>query len=631
LLGGKNLDLFGFISLFGGLALFLYGMSVLGGSLEKASEGRLEKVLEKLTDNPVKGVLLGAGVTAAIQSSSATTVIIVGLVNARVMKLRQAIGVIMGANIGTTITAHILRLTSVEGDNFFLRLISPDTLAPVMAIAGILLFFAAKGDRAKEVGQMLLGFGILFTGMFQMEAAVEPLRELPAFARLFQTMTNPIVGVLVGAGVTAVIQSSSASVGILQALSSTGAITWSAAVPIILGQNIGTCITPILASVGASKNAKRSAFVHLSLNLAGTAIFLVGTYAVQSLVGIPFWGEAIDKGGIANFHTIFNVTITVIFLPFIGFLERCAYFFVPKGKDEDDGQAVDKVAQNLDQRLLVSPGLAIDQARGATYQMADLARKNFGLARDMILDGYNSEKAATLAAQESVVDTLQDRIENYLIQLSRRHLTENSKGEVSEILHMIGEFERIADQSENIMEAAQSLHKAGGTFSPEARKEMELYSSAVEEILDTAIGAYKRFDIPVARRVEPLEQVIDIAEEQLKNRHIGRLRDGACSVDAAFAFVEALSSMERIADHCSNVGMVLIAESQGYRDYDTHAYLHALHKSQTPEYAQAYQEYELKYLAALGKLAGVPKPEIPALEKKDPGQTPPPADKAEQG
>ena len=597
-LGGNDLDLFGFIALFGGLALFLYGMSVLGGSLEKASQGRLEKVLERLTDSPLKGVLLGAAVTAAIQSSSATTVIIVGLVNARVMKLRQAIGVIMGANIGTTVTAHILRLSSVEGDNFLLRLISPDTLAPLMAIAGILLYFAAKKERPKEVGQMLLGFGILFTGMFQMEAAVEPLRELPAFAQLFQTMTNPIIGVLVGAGVTAVIQSSSASVGILQALSSTGAVTWGAAVPIILGQNIGTCITPILASVGASKNAKRSAFVHLSLNLMGTAIFLAGTYAAQSLGLLPFWGDAIDKGGIANFHTLFNVTITIIFLPFTGFLERCAYFFVPRGKDEAEGQAPSPV-ENLDQRLLVSPGIAIDHARAATYQMADLARQNFGLARQMILDGYDPEKAAVLTAQEGTVDTLQDRIENYLIQLSRRHLTENSKGEVSELLHMIGEFERVADQSENIMEAAQALQKAGAVFSPRAREEMELYSAAVEEILDTAIGAYRRFDIQAARRVEPLEQVIDIAEEQLKNRHIGRLRDGECSVEAAFAFVETLSSMERIADHCSNVGMVLIAESQGYKDYDTHAYLHALHKSQTPEYAQAYQEYQEKYLSPL--------------------------------
>ena len=592
------MDLFGFIALFGGLALFLYGMSVLGGSLEKASQGRLEKVLERLTDSPLKGVLLGAAVTAAIQSSSATTVIIVGLVNARVMKLRQAIGVIMGANIGTTVTAHILRLSSVEGDNFLLRLISPDTLAPLMAIAGILLSFAAKKERPKEVGQMLLGFGILFTGMFQMEAAVEPLRELPAFARMFQTMTNPIIGVLVGAGVTAVIQSSSASVGILQALSSTGAVTWGAAVPIILGQNIGTCITPILASVGASKNAKRSAFVHLSLNLMGTAIFLAGTYAAQSLGLLPFWGDAIDKGGIANFHTLFNVAITIIFLPFTGFLERCAYFFVPRGKDEAEGQAPSPV-ENLDQRLLVSPGIAIDHARAATYQMADLARQNFGLARQMILDGYDPEKAAVLTAQEGTVDTLQDRIENYLIQLSRRHLTENSKGEVSELLHMIGEFERVADQSENIMEAAQALREAGAVFSPRAREEMELYSAAVEEILDTAIGAYRRFDIQAARRVEPLEQVIDIAEEQLKNRHIGRLRDGECSVEAAFAFVETLSSMERIADHCSNVGMVLIAESQGYKDYDTHAYLHALHKSQTPEYAQAYQEYQEKYLSPL--------------------------------
>ncbi len=423
------MDFFGFISLFGGLALFLYGMSVLGGSLEKASEGRLERILERLTGSVIKGVLLGAVVTAAIQSSSAATVIVVGLVNARVMKLRQAIGVIMGANIGTTITGHILRLSGGDG-GFLLRLISPSTLAPAMAIAGILLFMLAKGDRLREVGQMLLGFGVLFTGMFQMEAAVEPLRELPAFLQLFQAMTNPVLGVLVGAGVTAVIQSSSASVGILQALSSTGAITWAAAVPIILGQNIGTCVTPMLASVGASKSAKRAALIHLTLNLLGTGVFLCGIYGAQRFIGLPFWGDVIDKGGIANFHTIFNVAVTVLFLPFVGLLERCVYLLVPQGDGEGEGQAPaeDPAVLALDPRLLVSPGLALEQAHAAACRMAVLARDNFSLSREMILTGADEEKAAKLLRQEKLVDTLQDRVEGYLIQLSRRHLTEGGQG-----------------------------------------------------------------------------------------------------------------------------------------------------------------------------------------------------------
>ncbi len=593
------MDFFGFVSLFGGLALFLYGMSVLGGSLEKASEGRLEKILERLTGSALRGVLLGAVVTAAIQSSSAATVIVVGLVNARVMKLRQAIGVIMGANIGTTITAHILRLSGGEG-GFLLRLIAPTTLAPAMAIAGILFFMLAKGDRLREVGQMLLGFGVLFTGMFQMEAAVRPLRELPAFAQLFQAMTNPILGVLVGAGVTAVIQSSSASVGILQALSSTGAITWAAAVPIILGQNIGTCVTPILASVGASKNAKRAALVHLTLNLLGTGVFLCGIYGVQHLIGLPFWGDVIDKGGIANFHTFFNVSVTALFLPFVGLLERCVYLLVPQEEGEGQAPQEDPAVLALDPLLLVSPGLALEQAHAATCRMAALAQENFSLAREMILSGVEEEKAARLLRQEKLVDTLQDRVETYLIQLSRRHLTEGGKGAVSRLLHMIGELERVSDQAENILEDAQLLEKAGISFSPGAKAEMELYSAAVTEILDTAIRAWENRDPELARSIEPLEQVVDLAEEYLKDRHISRLRDGDCTVDAAFAFVEALSSMERIADHCSNIGVLL---APGSREGDSHAYLHALHKGQDPDYIRAYRGYEEKYLASLRTLS----------------------------
>ena len=595
------MDFFGFISLFGGLALFLYGMSVLGGSLEKASEGRLERILERLTGSVITGVLLGAVVTAAIQSSSAATVIVVGLVNARVMKLRQAIGVIMGANIGTTITGHILRLSGGDG-GFLLRLISPSTLAPAMAIAGILLFMLAKGDRLREVGQMLLGFGVLFTGMFQMEAAVEPLRELPAFLQLFQAMTNPVLGVLVGAGVTAVIQSSSASVGILQALSSTGAITWAAAVPIILGQNIGTCVTPMLASVGASKSAKRAALIHLTLNLLGTGVFLCGIYGMQRFIGQPFGGDVIDKGGIANFHTIFNVAVTVLFLPFVGLLERCVYLLVPQGDGEGEGQAPaeDPAVLALDPRLLVSPGLALEQAHAAACRMAVLARDNFSLSREMILTGADEEKAAKLLRQEKLVDTLQDRVEGYLIQLSRRHLTEGGKGEVSRLLHVIGELERVADQAENILENAQLLERAGASFSPGARAEMELYSAAVTEILDTAIRAWEEGDPLLARGIEPLEQVVDLAEQYLRDRHISRLRDGDCSVDTAFPFVEALASMERVADHCSNIGALLLA---GCREGNSHAYLHALHKGQDPEYARAYHGYEEKYLEALRGLS----------------------------
>ena len=593
------LNIFGFFSLFGGLALFLYGMSVLGGSLEKVSGGRLEHILEKLTDNLIKGVLLGLLVTAAIQSSSATTVIVVGLVNARLLKLRPAIGIIMGANIGTTITAHILRLSGMSSDNLMMNLLRPSSLACIFAVAGILVFFLGQKDRIKNVGLMLLGFGILFTGMLQMESAVAPLREVPAFARLFQSMTNPLLGVSVGAAVTAIVQSSSASVGILQALSTTGDITCAAAFPLIMGQNIGTCITSLLASVGTSKAAKRAAVVHLSFNIIGTILFLIVTYGVQSLIGIPFWNDPIDKGGIANFHTVFNLTVTLILMPFAGALERLAYAVIPRDEKES-GQvsSAEEVLAGLDDRLTTSTGLALKHTRDAVLCLADLARTNMELANGMLTGAYDSATVEQIRANEIIADRFQDRIEAYLLQISKNHNTEAQKNQISQLLHMNGEFERIADQAENIMRARTRLHNAGGAFSEMATMEMRRYGDAVSEILNTAIMAYRERDLELAVRIEPLEQVIDIMEEQFKSRHIQRLRDGQCGVDAAFAFVEALSNMERIADHCSNVGIYILSAA-GSVSYETHAYQRALHRGNDETYCRLYKEYEEKYMPAL--------------------------------
>lgn len=587
------MDLFELVNLAGGLALFLYGMSVMSGALEKVSEGHLEKVLERLTSNVLKAVLLGAAVTAVIQSSSATTVIVVGLVNAGVLRLRQAIGVIMGANIGTTVTAHILRLTSVTGGGVLMRVLRPATLSGVLAVAGILLLLGARQDRAKSLGQMLLGLGVLFTGMLQMEEAVGPLAQLPAFARLFATLQSPLLAVAVGAAVTAIIQSSSASVGILQAVSATGAVTYAAAIPLILGQNIGTCITPILAGIGASRAAKRSAAVHLVFNLLGTTLFLGGLYLARSLVTLPFWDQPINSGGIANFHTLFNVTVTLVLLPFTGLLERLAYLVIPKGGQEQEQSAADL----LEERLLVSPGLALDHAREAVYQMALLARDNLGLAAALLLDPEepDQKRVRLLASNESQVDRYQDRIEEYLLQLSRRHLTHQSKEGVTLLLHMIGEFERIADHAENILEARQRLARSGAVFSPAAREELARMTAAVTEVVDTALEAYRTGNPGVAARIEPLEEVIDHMEDQLKNIHIDRLRDGLCGVDAALAYVEALSSLERVADHCSNVGVQVIHRARGMDRYDTHGYLEALHTGQDGEYARMYREFEDKY------------------------------------
>ena len=394
------MDFFSIVNLAGGLALFLYGMSALGSGLERLSGGRLEKTLEKMTSNTIKGVLLGALVTGAIQSSSATTVIVVGLVNAGILKLRQAIGVIMGANIGTTVTAQILRLSDLSSDSFFIQFLKPTTLAPLAAIAGIILVMGSKKARQREAGQILLGFGILFTGMFTMESAVRPLSEMPQFAEIFAALSNPILGVLVGAVVTAIIQSSSASIGILQALSSTGIITFSSAFPIIMGQNIGTCITPILASIGANKNAKRSACVHLSFNVIGTAVFLIVTYAIQYTIGFPFWDDAISRGGIANFHTLFNVVTTILFLPFVGLLEKLANTII---KSDQRELKQDAITSNLDERFLLSPGLAIQQSRETVLAMADLAQSNFGEC-SKLLGNFDPKVAERVKDNENIID-----------------------------------------------------------------------------------------------------------------------------------------------------------------------------------------------------------------------------------
>ncbi len=585
------MDFFMIVSLLGGLALFLYGMSMLGSGLEKLSGGRLEQTLEKLTNNIFKGVLLGALVTGAIQSSSATTVIVVGLVNARILKLRQAIGIIMGANIGTTVTAHILRLSDLSSDNFFLMLLKPTTLAPVVGIIGILMVMVGKKQKYKTLGEILLGFCILFTGMFNMEAAVSPLSESPEFANLFASFSNPVIGVLVGAGVTAIIQSSSASIGILQALSSTGIITWSSAIPIILGQNIGTCITPILASIGASKNAKRTAAVHLSFNIIGTFIFLVGIYTIQSISPFSFWELPIDKGGIANFHTTFNVCVTFMFLPFVGLLEKMVVRLIP---DQQTADEVDDPAIALDDRLLTSPGLAIQHCRDAVLQMGKLARKNFS-ASVRQLEQYNHKEAEKIREREDTIDRLEDRLGNYMLKIPQDNLSEQSSATISALLHILSEFERIGDYSINLVEFAENMESTGAEFSPQAQFELTTIGEAVKEAIDMALGCFEKQDLALAETIEPLEEVVDQMQETLKDRHINRLRNGQCTVDAAFPFVESLSCLERISDHCSNIGVYMISYVRGSDEVDHHTYIMQLHAGQVGHYNEQFRRYTEKY------------------------------------
>lgn len=585
------MDFFMIVSLLGGLALFLYGMSMLGSGLEKLSSGRLEQTLEKLTNNVFKGVLLGALVTGAIQSSSATTVIVVGLVNARILKLRQAIGIIMGANIGTTVTAHILRLSDLSSDNFFLMLLKPTTLAPVVGIIGILMVMAGKKQKYKTLGEILLGFCILFTGMFNMEAAVSPLSESPEFANLFASLSNPVIGVLVGAGVTAIIQSSSASIGILQALSSTGIITWSSAIPIILGQNIGTCITPILASIGASKNAKRTAAVHLSFNIIGTCVFLIVIYTIQSISPFSFWDLPIDKGGIANFHTTFNVCVTLMFLPFVGLLEKLVIHLIP---DQQTADEVDDPAIALDDRLLTSPGLAIQHCRDAVLQMGKLARKNFS-ASVRQLEQYNHKEAEKIREREDTIDRLEDRLGNYMLKIPQDNLSEQSSATISALLHILSEFERIGDYSINLVEFAENMESTGAEFSPQAQFELTTIGEAVGEAIDMALGCFEKQDLALAETIEPLEEVVDQMQETLKDRHINRLRNGQCTVDAAFPFVESLSCLERISDHCSNIGVYMISYVRGSDEVDHHTYIMQLHAGQVGHYNEQFRRYTEKY------------------------------------
>ncbi len=597
------MDIFMIISLAGGLALFLYGMSMLGSGLEKLSGGRMERTLEKLTKNVFMSVLLGALVTAAIQSSSATTVIVVGLVNAGILKLKPAVGVIMGANIGTTVTAQILRLGDLDSNqnvNIFMKFLKPTTLAPLVAIVGIIFFMVSKRTKYKDIGQMLIGFGILFTGMQAMEAAVRPLGENPQFAQLFQSLSNPILGVLVGAGVTALIQSSSASIGILQALSSTGAITFSSAFPIIMGQNIGTCITPILSSIGANKNAKRAASVHLYFNIIGTTIFLIGVYAIQHFFGFSFWSESINKGGIANFHTLFNVIVTIILIPFSGLLAKLAELTIRDGKKgTEDDLGIDSTAlAKLDERFLISPSLAVAQCEIVVANMGKLAKSNFGKTIKLF-SKYDAKLAERIREREDAIDKMEDKVNNYLVKLTDRELTDQESKQVTHLLRVVSEFERVGDYSINLIECAEMLRDKEVCFSEKAMRELYAITDAVQEIIDMSLTAFENNDVELSRKIEPLEETIDTMEDTLKFRHIQRLKNGHCTIDAGVVFLEALTNLERISDHCSNIAVYIIGTNYDKESLNRHDYIKRMHQGDTADYQQYSKLYYDKYFTRI--------------------------------
>ena len=578
------MDLFDVLTLLGGLSLFLFGMNLMGASLEKRAGSSLKILLGKLTSRKILGFLTGMGVTAVIQSSSATTVMVVGFVNSGLLTLRQAISVIMGANVGTTVTAWILSLTGLDGDNFFVMLLKPTSFTPILALIGVVLTMMAKSDKKKDVGMILLGFAVLMFGMDTMSGAVAGLEEVPEFRNILLMFSNPVLGVLAGAGLTAIIQSSSASVGILQALSATGQVTYGAAIPIIMGQNIGTCVTAMISSVGANKNAKRAAVVHLLFNIVGTAVWLAVFYGINAVVQFSFVSHSIDQLGIAVVHTAFNILCTALLFPFSGLLEKMACRLVP------DTKAPEKI-QILDERFLATPSVAIDRCQEVAETMARISMDALKTSCQLI-EHYDPKSAQAVRETEQEVDQYEDMLGTYLVKLGRADLNAADSRETAKLLHIIGDFERISDHAVNLVESAEEIRNKGLSFSVHAKQELAVLTAAVGEVMDLALDAFLQNDPALAAKVEPLEQVVDTLKEQLRNRHILRLQKGECTIELGFVWSDLLTSLERVADHCSNIAGCVIEMS--HDSLDVHEYLDNV-KAGGPGFLRAYEAYAQKY------------------------------------
>lgn len=548
------MDIFHVLTMIGGLCLFLFGMNLMGQALERRAGNKLRTLLGKMTGKVMTGFLTGLGVTAIIQSSSATTVMVVGFVNSGLMTLRQAINVIMGANVGTTITAWLLSLAGIDSGSTWVQLLKPSSFTPVLALIGIVLYMFCKQNRKKDTGMILLGFATLMFGMETMSGAVSGLKDIPAFANLFLMFKNPVLGVVAGAVLTAVIQSSSASVGILQALALTGSVSYAAAIPIIMGQNIGTCVTAMIASVGTNKNAKRAAVVHLMFNLIGVAVLLTVFCAVKAAFAPALFDQPASTYGIAVAHSLFNVLCTAILLPAGSLLEKLAIRLVPGGKQVE--KPVD-----LDERLLATPSLALQQSRTVAVEMADCSVRSLKNALKSITD-YSPELAQSIRQDEELCDHFEDILGTYLVKLSTRKMSEEDSEEATELLKAIGDFERISDHAVNILESAEEIREKKLTFSKNASGEFRILSAAVTEILGLSLQAFTNSDVAVAAGVEPLEQVIDTLKEQMRTRHILRMRRGNCSIEAGFVWSDLLTNLERTSDHCSNIAGCIIDTAQ---------------------------------------------------------------------
>ena len=583
------MDIFSVIAFLGGLAFFLYGMSMLGDGLSRASGGKMEKILEKLTNSRFKAVLLGAGVTAVIQSSSATTVMVVGFVNAGIMKLNQAVGLIMGANIGTTATSWILSLTGLQGNNFWIKMLKPTSFAPILAIVGAFILMLSKNEKKRNVATIMVGFAILMSGMTAMSSAVEPLAEVPEFGQILVKFANPVAGVLAGMIITAIIQSSSASVGILQALCATGNVTYGLAIPIIMGQNIGTCITAIMSAIGANKNAKRAAAIHLYFNLIGTIVCLVLFYGINAFVHFNFLTDAIGPANIAIIHSVFNIFTTVILLPFGNQLVKLAQLTV--GKHEEKSTTSEEMQiPVLDERFLERPALAAEYSYVAAKRMAYLSRESLLSAMDLF-ENYDEKKAERIAELEETVDQYEDKIGSYLVQLSSKNLSDTDSRSLTMLLHCIGDFERISDHAVSLMRSAKEMEEKNLQFSKSAEAEISVFRASVRDIVDTAFSAFVTDNVQEAKKVEPLEDVIDDINIQVRDRHVRRLQEGQCTIQLGFILSDICTDMERISDHCSNISAYQVQQHES--EYDPHAYSteirdHEEFRKQREKYRELY-------------------------------------------
>ena len=565
------MSIFDVLTMIGGLCLFLFGMDLMGQALERRAGGRLRTLLDKMTGRVMTGFLTGMAITAVIQSSSATTVMVVGFVNSGLMTLRQAINVIMGANVGTTVTAWLLSLAGISSGNVWIDLLKPTSFTPVLALVGIILYMSCKSGKRKDTGVILLGFATLMFGMGTMSGAVAGLKDVPAFAQLFVAFKNPVLGVLAGAVLTGIIQSSSASVGILQALAVTGQVSYAAAIPIIMGQNIGTCVTALLSSVGTNKNAKRAAVVHLMFNVIGVVVLLTAFCIVKAVFAPAILQAPATMYGIAVAHSCFNVICTALLLPCGGLLEKLAVRLVPDGPQEMAQQPVE-----LDERLLATPPLALQQCRAVAEEMAACAAEALNRGLDAF-SAYTPELAEGIRRDEKRCDRYEDALGTYLVRLSTQQMGAAESEEATELLKTIGDFERISDHAVNVLESAEELRTKGLTFSKTAQRELDVLSKAVRDILALALRAFREQDMDAAGQVEPLEQVIDGLKEQMRTRHILRLQQGQCSIETGFVWCDLLTDLERTSDHCSNIAGCVIDAAQ--HDLNLHETLRSVRHS----------------------------------------------------